>query len=52
MAVFLYKGFTRNLEIGNNLIEILSNIWRLGQIRNTKFVKNVSNEMLLNAEKC
>ena len=27
------------------------NIWRLGQIRDTKFGTNVSNKMVINAEK-
>ena len=52
MAIFLYKGLTRNLEIENTPIGILLSVWRLGQGRNTKFVKNVSNKMLLNAAKC
>ena len=51
VAIFLYKGLTRNFEIGNTPIRILSNIWRLGQLRNPKFVTNVSHEMLLNAAK-
>ena len=49
MAIFLCKGLTRNLEIVNNPIGILSNIWRLGQVKNAKFVTNVCNEMFLNA---
>ena len=28
------------------------NIWRLGQVKDTNFCRNVSNEKLLNAEKC
>ena len=43
---------TRNSEIGNTTIWILPNIWRLERVRDTKFGKNVSNEMLLNAGKC
>ena len=31
---------------------VLSNIWRLGQVRDTKFGTDVSNEMLLNYAKC
>ena len=53
---FFYKKF-RNPEIGNtsvwvlpNIISlVLPNIWRLGQVRNSKFV---SIEMLLNVAKC
>ena len=45
-------GLTRNLEIGNIPIWILSNIWRLGQVRDTKFDMNVSNEKLLSAANC
>ena len=52
MAIFFYNGLTRNLEIENTPIRNLSYIWRLGQVGNTKFVTNVSNEMLLNAAKC
>ena len=32
MAIFLYKGLTRNLEIGSTPIGILSNIWRKGKL--------------------
>ena len=50
--VSIYKGFTRNLEIGNTNVWILPNTWRLGRARNTKFgAKFVSNKMLLNAAK-
>ena len=54
MTIFNYKGLTRNPEIGNTSVWILPNIWRLGQVRDTKFNTNtnVSNEMLLNAVKC
>ena len=43
---------TKNPEIGNIPVWILPNIWRLGQVRDTKFGMNVSNKMLLNATKC
>ena len=46
------RGLTRNLEIGNKPIWVLPNIWWVGQIRDTKFGANVSNEKLLNAAKC
>ena len=32
VAIFFYKGVTRNPEIGNNPIWVLPNIWRLGQV--------------------
>ena len=44
--IFVYKGLTRNPEIGNTSVWVLPNIWRLGRIRDTKFV---SSEVLLNA---
>ena len=52
MAIFLYRGLTRNPEIGNISVWLFPNIWRLGQVRDTKFGTNVSNKMLLNASKC
>ena len=51
MAIFFYKSLTRNLQIGNTSVWVLPNIWRLGQVRDTKFGRNVSNKMLLNAAK-
>ena len=51
MTIFRHKELTRFMEIGNTPIWVLPNMWRLGQVRNTKFAKNVSNEMLLNADK-
>ena len=52
MTIFFYKGLTKYPEIGNTPVGILPNIWRLGQVRDTKFDTNVSNKMLLNAAKC
>ena len=52
MTISFYKGLTKNLKIWNNHVWVLSNIWSLGQVRNTRFNKNVSNKMLLNARKC
>ena len=52
MAIYFYQGLTRNPEIGNTLVWVLPNIWRLRQVRDTKFGMNVSIKMLLNAEKC
>ena len=37
---------------GKTSVWVLQNIWRLEQVRNTKFGINVSNKMLLNAGKC
>ena len=51
MTIFFYKGLTRNSKIGNTPVLVLPNIWRLGQVMNTKFDTNVFNRMLLNAAK-
>ena len=51
MTIFVYKGLTRNPEIGNTPLWVLPNIWELGEVRDTKFGKNVSNKMLLNTAK-
>ena len=45
-TIFVYKGLTRNPEIGNNSVCALSNIWRLRRVKNAKFGRNVSNEKL------
>ena len=50
MPIFFYKGLTRDPEIGN--IHVWLFIWRLGQVRNTKFDTNICNKMLQNAAKC
>ena len=52
MTIFFYKGLTRNPEIRNTRAWVLPNIWRLRQVKDTKFGTNVSNKMLLNAAKC
>ena len=52
MTIFFSKGLTRNLEIGNPPVWVLHNIWRLGQVRYTKFGTSISNKKLLNAAKC
>ena len=45
--------FTRGWpKIGNTPVWLLPNIWRLGQVKDIKFGKTVSNKMLLNAAKC
>ena len=51
MTILFYKGLTRNPEIENTPVWVLSNIWRLGQVMNTKFGVSVSNRTLLNAAK-
>ena len=47
MTIFINKGLTRNTSLW-----VLSNIWRLRQVRDTKIGVNASNEKLLNATKC
>ena len=51
ITIFFYKGLTRNPEIGNTSVFVLPNIWRLGQVLDTKFGRNVSNKILLNPAK-
>ena len=45
------KRLTRNPEIGNAFVWVLRNIWRLGQVKGTKFGVDVFFEMLLNVAK-
>ena len=52
ITIFFYKWLTRNPKIGNTPIWVLPNIYRFGQVRDTKFSTDVSIEILLNAEKC
>ena len=49
MTIFIYKGLTRNPEMGNTPVWVLPSIYRLGQIMDTKFATNVSIRELLNA---
>ena len=51
LTISYYKGLTRNPEIGNTLVWILPNIWRMGKVRDTKFCRSISNQMLLNTTK-
>ena len=51
-TMFVSRRLTKNLEIGNTTVWVLSHIWRLGWVRNAKFDTNVSNETLLNTAKC
>ena len=41
MTIFAYKGLTRNPEIRNTPVWVLTNIWGLGQVKESKFVKNI-----------
>ena len=50
-TIFFEKGLTRNPDIGKAHVGVFPNIWRLGQVMDTKFGTNVSNKMLLNAAK-
>ena len=43
MAILVYKGLTKNPEIGNTLVWVLPNTWRLERVRDTKFGTNVCN---------
>ena len=52
MAIYVYKGLIKNLEIRNAPVWVLPNIWRPERVRNVKFGTNVSNKMLLNTAKC
>ena len=52
MTIFFYKGLTINPEVQNTTVWVFLNIWRLRRVRNTKFGRNISNKMLLNAAKC
>ena len=52
MIIFLFcKWLTRNPDIGKKLVSLLPNIWRLGDVRDTKFVTKFSNKKLVNAAK-
>ena len=48
MTIFVYKGLTKNPEIGNTPIWVLPNIWRMEWVRNTTSGTNVSNKKVLN----
>ena len=52
MTIYFYKELTWKPEIGNAPVCVLSNMWRQGQVRDTKFDMDVSNKILLNAAKC
>ena len=52
ITIFFYWGLTSQ-KSGNQKypVWVLPNIWRLGQVMDTKFGTNVSNKILLNAAK-
>ena len=52
MTIFFYKRLIKNPEIGNTRILVLSNICRLGQVRDVKFGINGSNKISMNDAKC
>ena len=52
MAIYVYKGLTKNPEIRNTSVWVLLNIWRLGRVKDTPIGTDVSNEILLSAAKC
>ena len=52
MTISFCLGLTRNPETRNTPVWVLSNIWRLGRVRNTKFGTNVCTKILLNDAKC
>ena len=51
-VIFVYKGFTRNPEIGNISLWVLNNICKLRLVTDSKFGTNVSNKTLLNDKNC
>ena len=51
VLTIFYKGLTRNPEIGNIPVWGFTNNCRRRQVRNTKFGKNASTKVLLNAAK-
>ena len=52
MTIFSYNELTNNPEIRNTPFRVLPNIWRLGQLGDTKFDINISDKMFLNAAEC
>ena len=52
MIIRVYKGLTRNPDIENTLVWVLSNTLRLEQVKDTKVGTNTLNKKLLNAAKC
>ena len=52
MTIYFYKRLTRNSEIGNTVVWVLPNIYRIGHVKDTKSGIDVFDKMLLNAAKC
>ena len=52
MTIFVYSWFDQKLRNWKYPVWVLSNIWRLVQVRDTKFGMNAPNEKLLNVAKC
>ena len=50
-TIYFYKRLTRNPEIINTSVWVFPMIWRVGQVRDTKFGADNSSEMLLYAAK-
>ena len=51
-TVFIYPGLDQKSGNGKSPVWVSSNIWKLGQVRDTKFGMSVSNEKLLKVAKC
>ena len=51
-TIFVCNGLTRDPETGNTPVSVFPNIWRLGQVKDTKNGTNLSNKKLLNPTKC
>ena len=52
MTIYFYIGLNRKPEIRDTPVWVLSNICRLGQVRDTKLGVDVPNKTLLKAAKC
>ena len=52
MTIYFCKGLAGYPAMVNTPTWVLLNIWGLEQVRDTKFVIDVSNKILLNAAKC
>ena len=49
--VIVIKRLTWNPDIGNTLVWVWPNIWRLGWVNDTTFCTNITNKMFLNTAK-
>ena len=41
MIIYFYKGLTKNPEIRNTPTWVFPSIWRLGQVKDTQFGRNI-----------